>query len=252
VTDPYDDELLEDPEPFSIEDEKFDQIYPAKIRRLSSLHWTPVAVAAEAAQMLETTPGMRVLDVGCGPGKFCLVAASLVDACFIGIEQRSELVTAAREAASSLRLDNVEFRHANVMDVAFEEYEAFYVFNPFEENMFQGYKIDASVPLSPTLFKRYTSHVAAQLGAKPIGTHVVTYAGYGDEIPSCYGCESALFDNDLKLWVKHREYDADIEKLNLGVSRSYRGCAGWAGPRRAQGNGTSAPLEPPPRRDGTR
>ncbi len=32
----------------SIADEKFDRIYPARIRKLSAIHWTPVAVVAEA------------------------------------------------------------------------------------------------------------------------------------------------------------------------------------------------------------
>ena len=64
---------------FSIEDEKFDLIYPPKIRKLSSIFWTPVAVAAKAAKWLVTVQGMRVVDIGCGPGKFCLVAASLTD-----------------------------------------------------------------------------------------------------------------------------------------------------------------------------
>ena len=65
-----------DQDPRSIEDEKFDQIYPARIRKLSPLQWTPVRVAAEAAKLLVTVPGTRVLDIGCGPGKFCLVGAA--------------------------------------------------------------------------------------------------------------------------------------------------------------------------------
>ena len=71
-------------DPTSVEDEKFDLIYPPQIRELSSLHWTPVAVAAEAAKLLVTAPGTRVLDIGCGPGKFCLVGASLTDGRFTG------------------------------------------------------------------------------------------------------------------------------------------------------------------------
>ncbi len=224
------DEVFEDPEPFSIEDEKFDQVYPPQIRKLSSLFWTPVAVAAAAAKWLVTAPGARVLDVGCGPGKFCLIAASLSEGCFTGIEQRIELVEAAREAAVRLDISGVEFRHGNVTEIAFADYEAFYIFNPFEENM-HGHKIDSVIPLSPTLFKRYTNHVAAELSARPMETRVVTYAGYADDIPACYECEAALFADDLKLWIKRREYDADIERLGLRASRSYRGSLGWSGPR---------------------
>ena len=225
----------------SVEDEKFDLIYSPEIRELSSLHWTPVAVAAAAARFLATDraysavgvakASTRVLDIGCGPGKFCLVGTSLTDGRFTGVEQRIDLVVAARQAANDLRLTNLEFIHGNVLDVDFAEYDAFYLFNPFEENMHYGHRIDSAVRLSPALFKTYTIHVAAQLGARPIGTRVVTYAGYADDIPACYYCESAYFGDDLKLWIKQREYEPDIERLSLNVSRSYRGTIGWAPPR---------------------
>jgi SAM-dependent methyltransferase len=224
-------EEFEDPESFSIEDEKFDSIYPAPIRKLSSLHWTPVAVAAPAAEWLVTAPETRVLDIGCGAGKFCLVAASLTDGRFTGVEQRSELVAAARQAANDLQLTDLEFLHNNVMEVDFAEYDAFYLFNPFEENMHYGHRIDGKVRLSPALFRTYTTRVSTQLGERPLGTRVVTYMGYADDIPSCYECESTLFGDDLKLWIKQREYDADIERLGLRVSRSHRGSGGWRPPR---------------------
>jgi SAM-dependent methyltransferase len=239
------DEEFDDPVPFSMEDEKFDLIYPAQIREVSSTFWTPVAVAAEAAKLLVTAPACsavgsakartRVLDIGCGPGKFCLVAASLTDGRFTGVEQRSDLVAAGRQAANDLGITNVEFVQGNVLDVAFADYDAFYLFNPFEENLLNGHKIDRAVPLSPELFKKYTSHVSVQLGGKPIGTRVVTYMGYADDIPACYNCEEALFGDDLKLWIKQREYEPDIERLGLTVSRSHRGSNGWTSPRRKSG-----------------
>jgi len=222
---------FDDPEGFSVEDEKFDQVYPAPIRKLSSLFWTPVAVAAAAAKLLVTAPGTRVLDLGCGSGKFCLIAATLTDGYFTGVEQRAELVAAAREAARTLGLTEVEFLHLNLIDIPFGDYEAFYLFNPFEENM-HGHKIDSAIPLSTELFKKYTAHVAHQLGSRPIGTRVVTYAGYADDIPACYDCETALFSDDLKLWIKNREYDPEIERLGLRGSRSHRGAAGWQSPRK--------------------
>jgi SAM-dependent methyltransferase len=223
---------FEDQDPWSIEDEKFDQIYPARIRKLSPLQWTPVCVAAEAAKLLVTVRGTRVLDIGCGPGKFCLVAAALTEGRFTGIEQRADLVTAARKAAATRQSANVEFIHGNVTEIAFADYDAFYLYNPFEENMASGHKIDSAVPLSPVLFKRYNNYVAAQLGSMPPGTRVVTYAGYADEIPACYRCESALFRHELKLWIKHHEYDPAIEQLGLSPSRSYHGPSGWTAPRK--------------------
>ena len=219
-------------ESWSFEDEKFDRIYSERIRKLSPLQWTPVRVATEAVKFLVAGPGTRVLDIGCGPGKFCLVAATLANGHFTGIEQRADLASAARAAANVLGLTNVEIMRGNVSDIAFADYDAFYLFNPFEENMACGHKIDSAVPLSPILFKKYNNHVAAQLGLRPIGTRVVTYAGYADEIPSCYDCESTLFRDELKFWIKKRDYDPDLERLGLHASRSYRGPTGWATPRR--------------------
>ncbi len=184
--------------------------------------------------MLVTAPGTRVLDVGCGPGKFCLVAASLTSgSIFTGIEQRKDLVAVSRAAAARLRLPNVRFLRGDMMDLAFARYDAFYLYNPFEENMARGHKIDSAVPLSPLLFKRYNRYVSSQLAPLPHGTRVVTYAGYADEIPGCYDCETTLFRDDLKLWIKTREYDPELDRLDLTPSRSYGGAYGWVSPRGA-------------------
>jgi SAM-dependent methyltransferase len=189
----------------SVEDDRFDQIFPARIRKLSSLYWTPVAVASHAAKLLVRKSGARVLDIGCGPGKFCLIAAAVTDGHFTGIEQRADLVRAAKDAALKERLENIEIIHGNVTDLSFSNYDAFYLYNPFEENMFENQSIDRCVPLSADLYIKYVKYVAAELCAKPFGTVVVTYAGSAPEVPSCYDCELSAFGRDLKLWVKVRE-----------------------------------------------
>src|SRR5712692_7080470 len=195
-------ECSEDEPCCSTDDERFDQIYPPRVRKLSSMHWTPVAVAAAAAKLLVRKPGTRVLDIGCGPGKFCLIGSLLTDGYFTGIEQRGHLARAARQAVLDQGIYNVEIIHSNVTSVSFSNYDAFYLFNPFEENMFERQKIDGAVPLAATLYKKYTRYVAAELGAKPIKTRVATYAGYSHEVPSCYNCQFSKFAGRLKLWIK--------------------------------------------------
>ena len=210
-------------EPYcSTDDERFDQIYPPRVRKLSWPHWTPVAVASEAAKLLVRKRGTRVLDIGCGPGKFCLIGAALTDGHFTGIEQRSHLAKAARQAALNQGIYNVEIIHGNITSVSFSNYDAFYLFNPFEENMFERQKIDGAVPLSAALYKKYTRYVAAELRAKPIGTRVATYTGHSHEVPSCYNCQLSGFAGSLKLWVKVREPVPDDEPFDTLLYRSGR------------------------------
>ena len=198
-----DEEFFDDPCPAAA-DELFDQIYPPNVRELSWQHWTPISVVVEAAKLLVTGPHTRVLDIGCGSGKFCLVAATLTNASFTGIEQRGDLVAIARRTAFKHSLTNVDIIHRNVTDLSFARFDAFYLFNPFEENLFPPQKIDSSVPLSKGLYERYTRYVADQLGQRPIGTRVVTYAGSALEVPACYDCKERLFAGELKLWIKTR------------------------------------------------
>ncbi len=77
----------------------FDHVYPDWVRSLSERHWTPVDVAERAAELLVTSAGVRVLDVGSGAGKFCIIGALTTEGKFCGIEQRAHLIDVAREAA---------------------------------------------------------------------------------------------------------------------------------------------------------
>ena len=188
--------------PLPVEDQCFDLVYPPDIRNLSRRHWTPVAIARKAAEFLVTEPGARVLDVGCGPGKFCIVGALTTGGYFTGVEQRDHLVGAARGVIEREQIQNTEIIHGNVTGIDFSAYDAFYLFNPFEENLFRRGEIDTSVELSEVLYDRYTRHVADQLALAPLGTRLATYYGYCEEIPTCYQCEESWFDDTLRLWRK--------------------------------------------------
>lgn len=60
----------------------------------------------------DITEGSRVLDLGSGGGLDCFIAARLVGAtgAVIGVDMTPEMLQRARQQASRLRLDNVEFR----------------------------------------------------------------------------------------------------------------------------------------------
>src|SRR4051812_42201210 len=98
----------------SIGDRDFDLAYPDWIQQLSDTHWTPIGVARWAARQLVTGPGTRVLDIGCGPGKFCVVGAAITEGHFTGVEQRGGLAAAARQLASRYRTSRVKIIHSNI------------------------------------------------------------------------------------------------------------------------------------------
>jgi predicted RNA methylase len=186
-------------------DEDFDRVYPEKIRRLSAQHWTPVAVAARAASILAQAGATRILDVGSGVGKFCLVGAMATDARFVGVERRQHLVETAGAAAIRLGISRVTFVHASVDQFRFDGFDGVYLYNPFFEQISRYLpQVDASVEHSARLFKFFTEVVTGQLDELVAGAAVVTYHGFGGLMPRSYrfvGDEPAG-DDLLDLWVK--------------------------------------------------
>ncbi len=188
-------------------DAEFDALYPSEVAAISSKFWTPIEVAMRAAELLGGADGRKILDIGAGVGKFCLVGAAGVGGTYVGIEQRPRLVQIAREAAQTLKLRSVEFREGDLSSVDLREFDGIYLFNPFEENV-RGPKdhIDETVPLS---IDRYLEDVAATealLEQAAPGTHVAIYHGFGGRRPADYVkvVEERWRYGRLELWKKQQ------------------------------------------------
>jgi predicted RNA methylase len=202
----------------AVMDRDFDRLYPHQARALSRAFWTPVRVAQRAVQLLfasETASegasrnesrSPRVLDVGAGVGKFCIVAAAMTGVEVTGIEHRENLVAIAR--ATALRLGvRARFLHGDLAAADWGAFDAFYFYNPFFENVHVDNHIDERVELSARRFAADRGAAIGLLGRARPGTRVVTYHGLGAELPSTYRLlanESAGSDM-LKLWVKQTE-----------------------------------------------
>lgn len=191
----------------AVTDEAFDAIYPLRIRELSSRHWTPVAVARCAARMLVRGPETRVLDVGSGAGKFCLVGALTTRARFFGVEQRGHLVELARAIAARYGARSAEYIRGDIADLDWSAFDAFYFFNPFAENHFGPMqRIDSSVELAPGRYQRDLALSFERLAQARTGTRVVTYHGVGGALPPAY--ELSAFEpagtDVLEEWTKVR------------------------------------------------
>lgn len=185
----------------------FDGIYPDAIGQLSARHWTPVDVARRAAGLLVMNDTSRVLDVGAGVGKLCLVGALTTAGRFTGIEQRGRLVELARSAALRYGAHRAEYQQGDLRDIDWEPFDAFYFYNSFGENQLDPADwIDDSVELSRERFERDVAAALARLEHARIGTRVVTYHGLGARPPRGYervACDPAG-SGTLDLWVKVR------------------------------------------------
>ncbi len=184
-------------------DNKFDQLYPTTIQALTKRHWTPLSVARKAAAFLAAENDQRILDIGSGVGKFCLAAAHYKPrATYYGVEQRLSLVYKAETARQILRLGNVSFLHANFTTLDFRNYDHFYFYNAFYENLVGSDKIDNSIVYSGELYNYYNRYLYNQLDQKPAGTRLATYHSMEDEIPQGYHVVGSEFENLLKFWIK--------------------------------------------------
>jgi SAM-dependent methyltransferase len=185
-----------------ITDAEFDSIYTFDIHTASEIHFTPVDVSIAAARYLAHFSGTRVLDIGSGAGKFCFIGAACTAGIFTGVEMRHSFNKAASDILEIYGLTNVEFLQANITTITFTDYDAFYIFNPFQENISISDRINDEIPLNKANYTEYSTYVRNQLDTMPFGTRVVTYFSHGKELPESYHLQGSDFSGKLKFWQK--------------------------------------------------
>lgn len=186
-----------------INDAVFDLLYPERIRKLSREHWTPMGIAKKSAKFLASGPGKKILDIGSGVGKFCFIGAHCFpEVSFYGIEQREELYRYALAVRKLTAAKNVDFIHGNFTQIDLADFDHFYFYNAFFENLASEGHIDQQIEYSSTLYHYYSRHLFNALDAKPSGTRVVTFHSLEDEVPPSYQLVDATVDLLLKMWVK--------------------------------------------------
>lgn len=189
-------------------DADFDRLFPSPIRDVSATYWTPIRVAVRVAEWLDEQGVRRVLDIGAGSGKFCVVAALAGRAEYVGFEQRHRLVAAARRLAKLFDVeDRVSFVKGTFGVTPLPEVDAYYLYNPFGENLYADDGcLDREVELGVDRFRRDIAAVERLLVHAPVGTCLVTYNGFGGRVPDTY---QAIHVNRelpslLRLWRKVR------------------------------------------------
>ena len=185
-----------------INDDDFNSIYPEKIRMLARKHWTSVSVAKAASEYLVEKPGSKVLDIGSGAGKFCLIGAANTKGHFTGVEQRLELIELSRRLSTSYFIRNAKFIHGNITSIEFRDYDAFYFYNSFYENIDRLNKIDCTVTLDIQLYHLYSMFVVEQFTSLPLGARLVTFCSPVNIIPPTFRLQDSSHEGFLKFWEK--------------------------------------------------
>jgi len=186
----------------AISDAELDQVFPEELRERSHLHWTPVAIAMRAAELLAPDPGLRVLDVGAGVGKMCLVGALVTGAMWWGVEQDPNLVAAANQAAWALDISRrTRFVQGDGSRLAWDEFDALYFYNPFGTLMLAPH---ASPFLRYATIQGTLRRIEQRLATTRVGTRVVTYHGFGGRLPAGYQLISRepAGGDALELWIR--------------------------------------------------
>jgi predicted RNA methylase len=191
-------------------DRDFDQFLPSELRCVSGQYWTPLVVAIRAAEWLDELNVRTVVDIGSGAGKFCVAAALSGRAqLVIGVEQRARLIAAARDLAHVLDVgERVTFIHGTFGETSLPEADAYYLYNPFGENLFgPAEHLDDDVELGDARYQRDIAAVEKLLREARVGTYLLTYNGFGGEVPSSYRQVRVDLEmpNHLRMWRKTKE-----------------------------------------------
>ena len=186
----------------NILDTDFNTIYPSPLNDLAGLHFSPITVIQEAIEFLVQQEGTRVLDIGSGAGKFCMVGASCSTGVFTGVEQHEHLHLISKKMSKFYQIKDVHFIHQNINTINFSDYDAFYFFNSFYENLDTSDSLISNMEINRDLYHEYSAYVYNQLQHMPIGTRLVSYFSYNLEIPNNYLLQSSSHEGKLKMWVK--------------------------------------------------
>lgn len=189
----------------AITDDTFDLIFSPEVRNHSLIHWTPLAVALKAAELMKEMKVERLLDVGSGCGKFCLINAILGEARVTGVEQRDFLSLSAKKAKNSFQLENLNFIHGSAFDLSWKEFDALYFFNPFCEQKTPERRMKNDLQMNDAIYSNYLQLTHDRLKELKKGTKVFTYHGLGCTLPDEYSLhyQKAISSDFLKVWIKN-------------------------------------------------
>src|SRR5207302_553543 len=90
-------------------------------------------------------------------------------------------------------------------DIDWREFDAIYLFNPFQEHVGdEEGVIDRTISIGPRHHFNAVLQTRTKLMHAPLGTRVVTYYGFGGNLPLAYRrrAREACGSDWLELWIK--------------------------------------------------
>ena len=115
---------------------------------------------------------------------------------------RTNLVKEALRIVKKLKINNASFINRDITNVSFDDFDAFYYYNPFVELIAVADLVDNSIEFNKSKFNESEKYVFQQLDKKPIGTRVVTYCSPNFFLPDSYFAKEILNDGALVFWEK--------------------------------------------------
>ncbi len=183
-------------------EENFNRFLPGYLQRASRIYFTPIRVAQIAAQWLTEDDAKTVLDIGAGVGKFCVAGASLTSSFYFGIEYRKSVSQIANEMISKFQLSNSIVQHGDVVELDFQNFDAFYMYNPFYENLLYAKRLNDEVELAGSLYNYYFNQVRHKLDCSKPGTRLVTFHGNNFDVPESFKKVHEAERGLLKFWIR--------------------------------------------------
>lgn len=183
-------------------EENFNSFLPEHLQLASKVFFTPIRTARIASQWLTEDGKKSILDIGAGVGKFCVTGALQNNSLYCGVEYRKSLAQLGNKIIANYKISNAIVLHGDIIDFDFLNFDAFYMYNPFYENLLFGSRLNNEVELNGSLYGYYMKYTEHQLDSTRPGTRLVTYHGNNFEVPDSFKKMRESENGLIKLWIR--------------------------------------------------
>ncbi|SOE23548.1 Methyltransferase domain-containing protein [Spirosomataceae bacterium TFI 002] len=183
-------------------EEDFKKLVTADLQYLNAVHWTPIEVIDQILFWLKDYDALKILDIGSGVGKFCLIGGQKSHHHFTGIEKRTDFHDEGQKLLKALNLPNVSLLQADIVTFNLTAYDVIYLFNPFYEQVVNhGTRINDTAYQKENYLK-YESYVLGHLINSVAGKMVISYEYNLMQKAKGFVLLHEAFDGALGLWRK--------------------------------------------------